>query len=91
MLSDFVQLVGNLVESQLLNVYGLVLEEGVVLSLLVGRDQLVSLRVDRCAAREKQYLVSDALADISLSQESHDTLVDPSQILLDNFKFAFSD
>lgn len=46
MLSNFVQLVGNLVESQLLNVYGLVLEEGVVLSLLVGRDQLVSLRVD---------------------------------------------
>ena len=91
MLSNFVQLVGNLVESQLLNVYGLVLEEGVVLSLLVGRDQLVSLRVDRCAAREEQYLVSDALADISLSQESHDTLVDPSQILLDNFKFAFSD
>ena len=54
-------------------------------------NKLICLLVNTCAARKKKDFLSDFFADISLSEKTHDSLVNAFQVFLHYLKFAVFD
>ena len=49
---------------------------------------MIRLLVNACASGEQHHLLCDLFADVALSQEAHDTLINTAQVFLDNFEFS---
>lgn len=52
---------------------------------------MIRLLVNACASGEQLHLLCDLFADVTLSQEAHNTLINTAQVLLDDFKLSVLD